>query len=90
MNNIEQSRRNFLRTVAGTSVGLAFAGKLQGMEADTPATASSPAVKPMKKVRAAFIGVGARGSGHVELKRDDVRAGHRRHGGAAGLAGGSR
>ncbi len=66
MSNIEQSRRNFLKAMAGTGVGLAFAGKLQGTDADASASAASSAVKPLETVRAAFIGVGARGSGHVE------------------------
>jgi predicted dehydrogenase len=66
MNPTEQSRRSFLKTVAGTSAGLALAGTLQA--ADLPGSASlgvAAPQKPLERVRAAFIGVGARGSGHV-------------------------
>ena len=63
--NIEQSRRHFLKTLAGTGASLALAGKLQGMEAAASAEAGVSPRKPLEKIRAAFIGVGARGSGHV-------------------------
>jgi len=62
--NIEQSRRNFLKAMAGTSVGLALAGKLQDVAA-APVPVGGARLKPLEKIRAAFIGVGARGSGHV-------------------------
>ena len=65
MKNIEKSRRNFLKSLAGTSVGLALAGKLQGMESNVSAAVTDSAVRPLEKVRAAFIGVGDRGSAHV-------------------------
>jgi len=65
MKSIEQTRRNFLKVVAGTSAGLAFAGRLQGKETDTSAAAGGAAGKPLETIRVAFIGVGARGSGHV-------------------------
>ena len=63
MNPTEQSRRNFLKTVAGTSAGLALAGQLQA--ADLPASLTATSPKPLERIRAGFIGVGARGSGHV-------------------------
>jgi predicted dehydrogenase len=62
--NIEQSRRNFLKAVAGTTAGLALSGTLQGGET-SPAAVASTAPKPLETIRAGFIGVGARGSGHV-------------------------
>ena len=62
MKNIEQSRRNFLKAVAGAGAGLAMAGELHGMDAGPPPAA---AIKPLERIRAAFIGVGSRGSGHV-------------------------
>ena len=65
MKNIEQSRRNFLKVLAGTSASLALAGELHGMDAGTSPAAAGTAIKPLEKIRAAFIGVGARGSGHV-------------------------
>ena len=63
--NTEQSRRNFIKTVAGTSASLALAGTLQASEKTTPVASAMPALKPMERVRAAFIGVGARGGDHV-------------------------
>jgi predicted dehydrogenase len=65
VSNIEQSRRNFLRTVAGTSAGLALSGNLHGMQPGPLPATGDAAVKPLESIRAAFIGVGARGSGHV-------------------------
>jgi predicted dehydrogenase len=65
MKSIEQSRRNFLKTMAGTSVGLALAGQLQGEESAASPAAGNSAAKPLERIRAAFVGVGARGSGHV-------------------------
>jgi len=65
------SRRNFIRGVAGAGVGLALAklgaSKLSAAE---PATASGTGVAglrvpKMDRVRVAFIGVGARGGGHL-------------------------
>ena len=66
MKNIEQSRRNFLKVVAGASAGLALADKLHGMAPGVTVAVGPTAIKPLEKVRAAFIGVGERGSGHVE------------------------
>jgi predicted dehydrogenase len=65
MKNTEHSRRNFLKTLAGTSATLALAGNLHAAEPSTPTSFVAPSLKPMERVRAAFIGVGARGSGHV-------------------------
>jgi len=63
--NIEQSRRNFLKLMAGTSASLAISGKLQSVDAGASAAFTGSSIKPLERVRAAFIGVGARGSGHV-------------------------
>ena len=63
--NTEHSRRNFLKAVAGTGATLAIAGQIPAAEAAAPALVTGPAPKPMDRIRAAFIGVGARGSGHV-------------------------
>jgi predicted dehydrogenase len=68
MNPTEQSRRSFLKTVAGTSAGLALAGTLQAAQQVEAASLPGPGLnppKPLEHIRAAFIGVGARGSGHV-------------------------
>ena len=75
MKNIEQSRRHFLKALAGTSAGLALAGELQGLEADTSAAASRSAIKPLEKVRAALHRRG--GPGFRPRRHDDV-AGRRR------------
>ncbi len=61
MNNSEQSRRNFLKTVAGTGASLALAGQIQAAEPSAtpaPAALSIAAPKPLEHIRAAFIGVG--------------------------------
>ncbi len=69
MNNSEQSRRNFLKTIAGTGATLALAREIQAAETSETAPAAALNIappKPLERIRAAFIGVGARGSGHVD------------------------
>jgi predicted dehydrogenase len=66
-NNLNSSRRDFLRTVAGAGAGLALA-RAGAARAEAPAEGpGAVGLKnaPMEKVRTAFIGVGARGSGHL-------------------------
>ena len=68
MSDIDKSRRDFLKILAGAGATLALAGNVRGVE-PTAGTAIPLAgdlkLKPLKTVRTAFIGVGARGSGHV-------------------------
>ncbi len=65
MNQQDQSRRNFLKvmTAAGATLALANTAKAQpAAEGKNVALLKTP---PMEKIRVGFIGVGARGSGHV-------------------------
>ena len=64
----QPSRRDFLKTVAGAGAGIALAQV--GVRADTPANDSKLAMlayraPKLDKVRVGFIGVGARGGGHL-------------------------
>ncbi|MGA2068090.1 MAG: Gfo/Idh/MocA family oxidoreductase [Thermoguttaceae bacterium] len=74
MSTCESSRRHFLKVLAGAGATLAFAG-------DKAAGATSGPAEPqrvprpfsavaLKTVRVGFIGVGARGSGHVEQMKN--------------------
>lgn len=68
MQNSEQSRRNFLKTLAGTGATLALAAEVSAAEpaaSPAPAALNTAPSKPLERVRAAFIGVGGRGSSHV-------------------------
>jgi hypothetical protein len=62
------NRREFLETIGAAGLGLA-AAKLTGAVEAAPAqrtkSAAALAAPPMETVRVGFIGVGARGSGHV-------------------------
>jgi predicted dehydrogenase len=66
MENDNRSRRTFLRTVAGTGAALAFSGPVRGEQIGPGPGAVGLRCKPLSTVRAAIIGVGDRGSGHVE------------------------
>src|SRR5690242_13505414 len=70
------SRRDFLKTVTAAGAGLGLGGLMAAKSADaadvppaTPPQAGKSVmdlrVPKMDRVRVAFIGVGARGSGHV-------------------------
>lgn len=65
MNNTDKSRRDFLKVLAGASATLAFAGNVRSVEPTASPLAGDWKLKPLKTVRTAFIGVGARGSGHL-------------------------
>jgi len=62
------TRRDFLRAAAGVGAGMALTKPaLAGFSSQASASgATGLKVAPLKTVRTAFIGVGARGSGHVE------------------------
>jgi hypothetical protein len=66
MSDIDKSRRDFLKVLAGASATLALAGNVRGAEPTAGPLAGDWKIKPLKTVRTAFIGVGARGSCHVE------------------------
>ena len=65
MNPLEQSRRSFLKVLAGAGAGLALTQQVSAFAVEPVPAAKGFAVKPLNTVRTAFIGVGARGSGHV-------------------------
>jgi predicted dehydrogenase len=65
MSNIEQSRRKFLKVLAGAGATLALAGNARGVESTTITRGSALKFKPLETVRTAFIGVGDRGSSHL-------------------------
>ena len=76
MSTQDQSRRNFLKVMSAAGATLAMAG---GAKAAPEAEAQGKNVAllktpPMEKIRVGFIGVGARGSGHVSsmMKLDGV------------------
>ncbi len=65
---IDPTRRDFLRALAGAGIVLPALPLLSRPPQDTKTEGRSAAglrVPPMERVRVAFIGVGARGSGHV-------------------------
>jgi len=69
MSTLESSRRHFLKVLAGAGATLAFAGDKATSATSGPAE-PQPApwpfsAAPLQSVRVGFIGVGARGSGHV-------------------------
>ena len=63
------NRRDFIRTVAVTGVGLAVGEDLMASirpaEYDSPFK-PAPTGKPMEKVRIGYVGVGLQGTSHVE------------------------
>lgn len=61
------NRRSFIQNMTGLSAGIAIAGaKTSRVEGASPAQEALPfKVPPLPRVRVGFIGVGARGSGHV-------------------------
>ena len=69
MNQADQpSRRDFLKTVAGAGAGIALAqvaARAEAPAADASLGMMLHSVPKMEKVRVGFIGVGARGSGHL-------------------------
>ena len=66
MSNDSQSRRRFLKTAVGASAALAIAGTVRGEEAAAGPVAVGLTSKPISTIRAAIIGVGDRGSNHLE------------------------
>jgi predicted dehydrogenase len=64
-NTVEQSRRDFLHMLAGAGAALALRGPLGAMAAETQDAVGSPPFQPLETVRTAIIGLGARGSGHL-------------------------
>ncbi len=72
MTNSESSRRDFLKVMAGTGATLALAGEIGSADGAAPDAGDPPAAdtsheKRLETVRIGFIGVGARGSGHVAM-----------------------
>lgn len=67
MNHAEQSRRAFLKVMSAAGAAAAALGGQQAQAAPWSKGKSVMGLKvePMKSVRVAFIGVGARGGGHV-------------------------
>ena len=58
------TRRDFLRTVAGTTAGLALAGSLRAAAPVQGNGAVGLRAPAMDRVRIGIIGLGARGGGH--------------------------
>lgn len=65
MNHPEQSRRDFLKVMTAAGATLALAQRASAAPAAAGRSVFGLKVAPLQTVRAGFIGVGARGSGHV-------------------------
>ena len=65
MSRNEQSRRNFLKVLAGAGATLALTSPAQAVENAAVAEVAEVKFKPLETVRLALIGVGHRGSSHV-------------------------